>query len=239
MRTKPDLAGYTPMIFDESHEHTLSPDIFLRSDITHFRPDLPLLISSATMNTAKFTEYFNDAPIFNIPGRMYPVDILYTPNQEANYMDAAVTTVFQIHTMQPKGDIVGFRTAANQHAGQGGLVAPRRCFQMYTKFAYMKELEETTVPDRQRTNLLSVVLLLKSLGINDLIGIDCLDPPPGYTLVWLLDILYSLGAHNNRGELTKDGQRMAKFPMDPMLSKAIVEMEKHQCTKEVLSIVSM
>ncbi|MBW0529572.1 hypothetical protein O181_069287 [Austropuccinia psidii MF-1] len=103
----------------------------------------------------------------------------------------------------------------------------------------MKELEEDTVPDCQRANLVSVFLLLKVLGINDLIGIYCLDPPPGYTLVWSLDLLYALGAQNDRGELTKDGQRMAKCPIDAMWSKAIVEMEKHQCAKEVCSIVSI
>ncbi|MBW0569171.1 hypothetical protein O181_108886 [Austropuccinia psidii MF-1] len=80
----------------------------------------------------------------------------------------------------------------------------------------MKELEEDTVPHHQRTNLVIVVLILKALGMNDLIRIDCLDPPPGYTLVWLLDLLYALGAHNDRRELIKYGRRMAECPMDPM-----------------------
>ncbi|POW01132.1 hypothetical protein PSHT_12731, partial [Puccinia striiformis] len=107
--TEPDLAGYNAMIIDEAHERTLSTDILLGlvKDIARFRPDFRLLISSATMNAAKFSEYFDDAPIFNSPsGRMYPVDILYTPNPEANYLHAAVTTIFQIHTTQPKGDIL-------------------------------------------------------------------------------------------------------------------------------------
>ncbi|KAH9460012.1 hypothetical protein MJO29_003953 [Puccinia striiformis f. sp. tritici] len=340
--TEPDLAGYNAMIIDEAHERTLSTDILLGlvKDIARFRPDFRLLISSATMNAAKFSEYFDDAPIFNIPGRMYPVDILYTPNPEANYLHAAVTTIFQIHTTQPKGDILVFftgqdeieaaqenleetaralgnkigelmicpiyanlptemqakifeptpdrarkvvlatniaetsitidgvvyvidpgfvkqnsynprtgmeslvvvpcsRAAANQRAGRAGRVAPGKCFRLYTKSAYMKELDEDTVPEIQRTNLANVVLLLKSLGINDLIGFDFLDPPPGDTLIRALDLLYALGAFNDRGELTKIGRKMAEFPMDPMLSKAILESEKHQCTEEVLSIVSM
>ncbi|KNZ46488.1 adenosinetriphosphatase [Puccinia sorghi] len=340
--TEPDLAGYSAMIIDEAHERTLSTDILLGlvKDIARFRPDFRLLISSATMNAAKFSEYFDDAPIFNIPGRMYPVDILYTPNPEANYLHAAVTTIFQIHTTQPKGDILVFftgqdeieaaqenleetaralgnkigelmicpiyanlptemqakifeptpdrarkvvlatniaetsitidgvvyvidpgfvkqnsynprtgmeslvvvpcsRAAANQRAGRAGRVAPGKCFRLYTKSAYMKELDEDTVPEIQRTNLANVVLLLKSLGINDLIGFDFLDPPPGDTLIRALDLLYALGAFNDRGELTKIGRKMAEFPMDPMLSKAILESEKHHCTEEVLSIVSM
>ncbi|KAI9263728.1 P-loop containing nucleoside triphosphate hydrolase protein, partial [Sporodiniella umbellata] len=72
--TEPDLASYSCMIIDEAHERTLSTDILfgLIKDIARFRPDLKLLISSATMNAQKFSEYFDDAPIFNIPGRPYP-----------------------------------------------------------------------------------------------------------------------------------------------------------------------
>lgn len=78
-----------------------------------------------------------------------------------------------------------------------------------------------------------VVLLLKSLGINDLIGFEFLDPPPGETLMRALELLYALGALNDRGELTKLGRRMAEFPVDPMLSKAILSSEKFSCTDEV------
>ena len=81
--------------------------------------------------------------------------------------------------------------------------------------------------------------MLKSLGINDLIGFDFLDPPPGDTLVRALDLLYALGALNDKGELTKMGRRMAEFPMDPALSKSILASEKYGCTQEVLTIVSM
>ncbi len=77
-----------------------------------------------------------------------------------------------------------------------------------------------------------VVLLLKSLGINDLIGFEFLDPPPGETLMRALELLYALGALNDRGELTKLGRRMAEFPVDPMLSKAIISSEKYSCTDE-------
>lgn len=55
----------------------------------------------------------------------------------------------------------------------------------------------------QRTNLGNVVLLLKSLGINDLIHFDFMDPPPAETLIIALEQLYALGALNHRGELTK------------------------------------
>lgn len=75
-------------------------------DIARFRPDIKLLISSATLDAEKFSEYFDGAPIFRIPGRRYPVDILYTKAPEADYLDAAVVTVLQIHVTQPAGDVL-------------------------------------------------------------------------------------------------------------------------------------
>jgi pre-mRNA-splicing factor ATP-dependent RNA helicase DHX16 len=87
------------------------------------RPELKLLISSTTMDAEKFSEYFASSLVspssrleisyplnivLTVPGRRYPVDIHYTPQPEANYLHAAITTVFQIHTTQPKGDILVF-----------------------------------------------------------------------------------------------------------------------------------
>lgn len=117
-------------------------------------------------------------------------------------------------------------------------MGPGKAFRLYTKWAFANELEANTVPEIQRTNLGMVVLLLKSLGINDLIGFEFLDPPPGETLMRALELLYALGALNDRGELTKLGRRMAEFPVDPMLSKAIISSEKYSCTDEVRSQIS-
>lgn len=66
------------------------------------------------MDAAKFSEYFDGAPVFYVPGRRYPVDILYTSQPEANYLHAAITTVFQIHTTQPTGDILVFFTGQDE-----------------------------------------------------------------------------------------------------------------------------
>lgn len=131
------------------------------------------------------------------------------------------------------------RAAAGQRAGRAGRVGPGKCFRLYTKHAFLHELEQDTIPEIQRTNLASVVLMLKSLGVNDLLGFDFIDPPPGDTLIRAFNLLYALGAFNDRGELTKTGRRMAEFPMDPQLSKAVLASEKYQCTEEILTIVSM
>ncbi|KAB1201290.1 putative pre-mRNA-splicing factor ATP-dependent RNA helicase DHX16 [Morella rubra] len=113
---EPDLAGYSVVMVDEAHERTLSTDILfgLVKDIARFRPDLKLLISSATLDAEKFSDYFDSAPIFKIPGRRYPVEIHYTKAPEADYLDAAIVTVLQIHVTQPPGDILVFFTGQEE-----------------------------------------------------------------------------------------------------------------------------
>ena len=93
------------MMIDEAHERTLHTDVLLGliKDIARFREDIKILISSATLEAEKFSEYFDGAPIFNIPGRRFPVDIYYTKQPEADYLDAAVVTVLQIHLTQSPG----------------------------------------------------------------------------------------------------------------------------------------
>ncbi|XP_013884176.1 pre-mRNA-splicing factor ATP-dependent RNA helicase DHX16 [Austrofundulus limnaeus] len=340
--TEPDLASYSVVIIDEAHERTLHTDILfgLIKDIARFRPDLKVLVASATLDTERFSCFFDDAPVFRIPGRRFPVDIFYTKAPEADYLDACVVSVLQIHVTQPPGDILVFltgqeeieaccemlqercrrlgskiaellilpiyanlpsdmqakiftptppgarkvvvatniaetsltidgiiyvidpgfckqksynartgmeslivtpcsRASANQRAGRAGRVAAGKCFRLYTAWAFKHEMEETTVPEIQRTNLGNVVLLLKSLGINDLIHFDFMDPPPHETLVLALEQLYALGALNHLGELTKLGRRMAELPVDPMLSKMILASEQYKCSEEVLTVAAM
>ncbi|KAL5723084.1 RNA helicase [Ranunculus cassubicifolius] len=113
---EPDLASYSVVMVDEAHERTLSTDILfgLVKDISRFRSDLKLLISSATLDAEKFSDYFDSAPIFKIPGRRFPVDIHYTKAPEADYLDAAIVTVLQIHVTQPPGDILVFFTGQEE-----------------------------------------------------------------------------------------------------------------------------
>lgn len=114
--SEPDLDSYSVLIIDEAHERTLHTDVLfgLVKDIARFRPDLKLLISSATMDCEKFSDFFDDAPIFRIPGRRYPVDIYYTKQPEADYIQAVVVTVFQIHITQAPGDILVFLTGQEE-----------------------------------------------------------------------------------------------------------------------------
>ncbi|RCV17890.1 hypothetical protein SETIT_3G256300v2, partial [Setaria italica] len=339
---EPDLGSYGVVIVDEAHERSISTDILLGlvKDVARFRPDLKLLISSATLNADKFSDFFDMAPVFKIPGRRYKVDIHYTVAPEADYVDAAVATVLQLHVTQPSGDILLFLTgqeeietveeilrrrtrglgtkiaelvicpiyanlptelqakifepappgarkvvlatniaetsltidgisyvvdpgfckvksysprtgtesllvqpiskaSADQRAGRSGRTGPGKCFRLFTEHSYNKDMEDETVPEIQRSNLASVVLSLKALGINDLVSFDFMDPPASEGLLRALEDLFALGALNSRGELTKTGRRMAELPLDPMLAKAIVASERYGCSEELLTVASM
>ena len=339
---EPDLASYSVIIIDEAHERTLHTDILfgLVKDIGRFRPDIKLLISSATLDAEKFSDFFDGAPVFRIPGRRFPVDIYYTKAPEADYIDACVVTILQIHITQKLGDILVFlpgqeeieqcqellqervrrlgtrvkellirpiyanlpsdiqaqvfeptppnarkvvlatniaetsitidniiyvidpgyckqnsfnprtgmaalvvvpisKASANQRAGRSGRVAPGKCFRLFTAWAFQNELEDSTIPEIQRVHLGNVVLMLKSLGINDIVHFDYLDPPSAEALIIALEQLYALGALNHLGELTRLGRRMAEFPLDPMMSRALLASEKYKCAEEMLTICSM
>jgi pre-mRNA-splicing factor ATP-dependent RNA helicase DHX16 len=114
--SEPDLRSYSVMMVDEAHERTLHTDVLfgLVKDIARFRPDLKLLISSATLDAEKFSKFFDDAPVFIIPGRRYPVDIFYTKAPEADFLDASIVSVLQIHLTQPAGDILVFLTGQEE-----------------------------------------------------------------------------------------------------------------------------
>ena len=340
--SEPGLDSYSVMMIDEAHERNLATDILLGllKDISRWRTDIKILISSATLDAQKFAEFFDDAPVFNIPGRRYPVDVFYTESPESNYITAVLATVFQIHISQPSGDILVFLTgqeeieacaenltetcrklgkkisemiiapiyanlpsdqqakifeptppnarkvilstniaessitvdkvafvidtgfvkenhfnprtgiesllvspiskaSANQRAGRAGRTGKGSCFRLYTKWAYMSELQDSTTPEIQRTNLSNTVLTLKSLGINQLLEFPFLDAPHPDTLMRALELLYALGALRDDGELTKLGRQMAEIPLDPKASKSIIAAGKLGCVEEVLSILAM
>jgi pre-mRNA-splicing factor ATP-dependent RNA helicase DHX38/PRP16 len=131
------------------------------------------------------------------------------------------------------------RANANQRSGRAGRTGPGQCYRLFTQRSYMEEMLANTLPEIQRTHLANVVLLLKSLGIRNLLEFDFMDPPPQDTIQQALYQLWMLGALDNAGELTALGRKMVEFPLDPPLSKMLIVAEDLGCTSEAVTIVSM
>lgn len=339
-----DMGAYSTIILDEAHERTIHTDVLfgLLKAAAKKRKDLKLIVTSATLASEKFSEYFFGAPIFTIPGRTFPVEILYSRDPESDYLDAALITVMQIHLTEPPGDILLFLTGqeeidtscellyermkalqenmdvpeliilpvysalpsemqtrifeptepgkrkivlatniaetsltidgiyyvvdpgfvkqkvynpksgmdalvvtpisqaqCNQRSGRAGRTGPGKAYRLYTERAFRDEMLESPVPEIQRTNLSATLLQLKAMGINELLTFDFMDAPPAETMVLALEVLFSLGALDDEGLLTRIGRRMAEFPLEPNQAKMLIQSTHLGCSEEILSIVAM
>jgi ATP-dependent RNA helicase DHX8/PRP22 len=337
-----NVSAYSCLILDEAHERTIATDVLmgLLTKIMKQRPDLKIIVTSATMNAERFSTFFNGCPIFSIPGRMFPVEIMYAREPCDDYVEEALQTVMTIHLTEDAGDILLFLTGkeeidtsceildqrmkalgpevpeliilpiysalpqetaskifepappgsrkvviatniaetsltidgivyvvdpgmskqstysselgmdrlqvmpisqaqAKQRSGRAGRTGPGKAFRLYTESAFTGEMMAEAIPDIQRANVSSTVLLLKALGVNDLLRFPFLDPPPTATLLSALEELYNLGALDEEGLLTRLGRRCADMPMDPPLAKTLIKSAEMHCSSEILTIVSM
>ncbi|XWS17963.1 hypothetical protein CRYUN_Cryun32bG0001300 [Craigia yunnanensis] len=103
-----NLSQHSVIMLDEAYERTIHTDLVKR------RPDLRLIVTSATLDAVKFSGCFFNCNIFTIPGRTFPVEILYTKQPESDYLDASLITVLQIHLTEPESDILLFLTSQEE-----------------------------------------------------------------------------------------------------------------------------
>jgi ATP-dependent helicase HrpA len=336
IHSDPLLSRYGVIIVDEAHERSVNIDFLLGylRKILPRRPDLRVIVSSATINTELFSHAFDNAPIVEVSGRLFPVETLYMPPEEldestVDYVDAAVNATSQLANDSQNGDILVFmpterdiretvdrlkgqvdgalvlplfgrlssadqdrifrpanqrkiivatnvaetsitvpgirtvvdtgmarvhryvpglqttrlpvepisRASADQRKGRCGRVSEGMCVRLYSEEDYLVR-EPFASPEITRSNLASVILSMRSLGLGEVESFPFLQPPSSQSVRDGYTQLYRLGAVDDKRELTPMGRTMARLPLDPHISRMVLQARQEGVAEKVMVIAA-
>jgi ATP-dependent helicase HrpA len=334
----PYLNQYDTLIIDEAHERSLNIDFLLGylKQLCLKRSDLKLIITSATIDPQRFSEYFNDAPILEVSGRTYPVEIRYRPpleggeNERDDPVQQAIVDAVDELSLIDRGDILIFlsgereiretaetlrkhklsatevlplyarlsiedqnrvfkphtsrrivlatnvaetsltvpgiryvidtgfarisryshrskvqrlpveritQASADQRKGRCGRLAAGVCIRLFTEEDF-ESRRPFTEPEIQRTNLASVILQMKLLGLGEISHFPFIDPPDHRLIKDGYRILEEIGAVAGDHRVTRLGQQLARLPVDPRIGRMLLSAAHGHCLKEVMVIAA-
>ena len=315
------LHRYDTLIIDEAHERSLNIDFLLGylKNLLPARPELKLIISSATIDAEKFSRHFDAAPVISVSGRTYPITTLYreAENEEeddASHVDRAIVAIEELAGLPQGGDILVFmpterdiadtldglerfagshlllplfgrlpaadqrkifrpssrrkiivatnvaetsvtvpgiryvvdtglariarynprtgttslkvsrvsQASCQQRRGRCGRTGPGTCIRLYSEEDFLSR-EEYTAPEIQRSNLAEVILQMINLKLGVPSTFPFIDTPPATAIREGYRLLKELGAIVNDHQLTPNGRLMARLPLDPRISRIIIE----------------
>ncbi len=331
LQDEPDLASVGAILFDEFHERNLFSDVALglaKQLQASRRPDLLLMVMSATLDAEPVVKFLGDCPILRSEGRSFPVtikhldspdrrppqeiaadaverilasgkpgdilvfmpgvweiqqtlnairnnrspeplallplygelppdqqDLVFQPSPSrkvivaTNVAETSVTIdgvrfvvdsgLARINRYDPALGISALRiepishASADQRAGRAGRTAPGECQRLWT-FVNHKDRPKTNTPEIHRTDLASVALLLRSLGVRDIANFDLPDKMDPAAVRAALDMLERLGAlERGAGPITATGRQMLRLPVHPRYARMLIEAFRRGCVKTI------
>ena len=333
-RADPELRAYDTLIIDEAHERSLNIDFILGylKRLLPKRPELKVIVSSATLEVERFAEYFLGAKTVVVEGRNFPVEVIYNPVENDNTLlpvqigktyellqaefgvgDALVflsgeqeiretvnhlerrglqgvevlplygrltpaeqqrvfrpghkrrvivaTNVAETSVTVPRIRYVidagmarikryNSRTgveslqvesvskaSAAQRAGRCGRVGPGVCVRLYSEEDFT-DREDYTDPEIKRSSLAGVILQMNLLRLGKIEDFPFIEPPPGNLIRAGYSELEEIGALSEAGEITAEGKRIARLPIEPRFGKMLFTAMEYGCLEKMLTIVS-
>ncbi len=127
--------------------------------------------------------------------------------------------------------------SADQRAGRAGRIEPGICIRLYSEEDYLSR-SRYTPPEIIRSNLAEVILRLEATGLGPVKDFPFVDPPSPQAVKEGYATLRELGALNSQGRLTKTGKLMARLPLDPRISRMVIQAKRENALKEVIIIAA-